>query len=147
MTKKTGDWLVPFKGRNESGIYNQNFLWRYGNVYVMDNHRAALWCWLQHVDPRSRHSIFHIDRHNDTLQARLDEWLANLPESLVDLTIDQYLAFSYVPDVLGRSIPVFRWDNYLSIYFALFGKKVSACYFATHREGDQPNHEHRYPPT
>ena len=43
------EWLVPFKGRNTSGIYEQNFLWRDGAVYVMDNHRAALWCWIQHL--------------------------------------------------------------------------------------------------
>lgn len=48
----SGEWLVPFKGRCYSGHYEQNFLWRHGNVYVMDNHRTALWCWLQHVDPR-----------------------------------------------------------------------------------------------
>jgi len=58
-----GEWLVDFKGRKSSGVYNQNFLWRSGSVYVMDNHRAAMWCWLQHVDPNHPHAILHIDRH------------------------------------------------------------------------------------
>ena len=58
-----GEWLVPFKGRNASGVYNRNFPWRSGTVYVMDNHRAAMWCWLQHVDPGQAHSLFHMDRH------------------------------------------------------------------------------------
>ena len=134
-----GEWLVKFKGRNASGAYNQNFLWRSGNVYVMDNHRAAMWCWLQHVDPQTAHSLFHIDRHTDTLQSRMDEWLAHLPPSW-DLTIDEYLNHSYVYDNAGSTIPVIRWDNYLSIYLALFGQNISSCYFATHDDGDKPNH-------
>jgi hypothetical protein len=135
-----GDWLVPFKGRNHSGAYAQNFLWRHDTVYVMDNHRAALWCWLQHVDPNSSHSIFHIDRHTDTLQSRLTEWLAHLPSSW-DITIDEYLAHSYEWELIGKHVtPVIRWDNYLSIYFALFGSSIDRCHFATHDDGDKPNH-------
>lgn len=60
------EWLVPFARRNASGAYNQNFLWRDGNTYVMDNHRAALWCWLQHITPGERLSLLHIDCHTDT---------------------------------------------------------------------------------
>jgi len=136
-----GEWLIPFKGRNASGAYNQNFLWRRWNVYVMDNHRAALWCWLQHVDPDSPHSIFHIDRHTDTLQSRMNEWLEHVPSSW-NIGIEEYLNHSYVPDELGVGpIPVIRWDNYLSIYLALFGQDVSACYFATHKDGDDPNYD------
>jgi hypothetical protein len=51
MTMSRGKWLVPFRGRNASKVYNQNFLWRYESVYVMDNHRAAMWCWLRHINP------------------------------------------------------------------------------------------------
>ncbi|WP_197422399.1 hypothetical protein, partial [Blastomonas sp. CCH5-E3] len=40
-------WIVPFKGRNNTGVYNQNFVWNDGHLYVMDNHRAAAWCWAQ----------------------------------------------------------------------------------------------------
>jgi UPF0489 domain len=135
-----GEWLVIFKGRNTSGAYNQNFLWRCGNVYVMDNHRAAMWCWLQHINPNTAHSLFHIDRHTDTLQSRLDEWLAHSPPSWA-LTADQYLTHSYVFPETGNTIPVIRWDNYLSIYLALFGANISTCYFATHDDGDKPNYD------
>jgi hypothetical protein len=138
-----GEWLVEFKGRNPSGAYNQNFLWKRGNVYVMDNHRAALWCWLQHIHPGSSHSIFHIDRHTDTLTSRLDEWLRHLPPSW-KLTIKEYLEHSYHPCDFGNSrmSPVFRWDNYLSIYLASFGNFVDCCCFAIHDgDDDKPNHQ------
>lgn len=132
-----GNWIVPFRGRNYSGAYSQNFLWNDGPVYVMDNHRAALWCWLQKLDLKSKHSIIHIDRHTDTLQSRIDEWLKHLPSSW-DLTIDEYLNHEYKWEM--GSVPVIRWDNYLSIYFAQFGKNIDHCYFATHNDGDKPNY-------
>jgi hypothetical protein len=136
-----GQWLVPFKGRNPSGAFNQNFLWRHGSVYVMDNHRAALWCWLQHIDPHAPHSIFHMDRHTDTLQSRLDEWRAHLPETWA-LSIEEYLVHSYPLKALGeeRTLPLFSWDNYLSIYFDQFGGSIDHCFFAIHEDGDKPNH-------
>ena len=74
------EWIVPFTGRNHSGATEQNSLCRSGNVYVMDNHRAALWCWLQELDLSKPHSLIHIDRHTDTLQSQMDQWLENLPD-------------------------------------------------------------------
>jgi hypothetical protein len=135
-----GEWLVNFKGRNPSGAFALNFLWRHGNVYVMDNHRAAMWCWMQHVDPRMPHSLFHIDRHTDMLQSRLEEWLAHMPPTW-NLSIDDYLKRKYVLEDSGDTVPVFGWDNYLSIYLALFGGNIASCYFATQHEGDKPNYE------
>ena len=64
-----GEWLVPFKGRNDSGACDLNFLWRSGSLYVMDNHRAASWCWLQHSGPEGNANVVHIDAHYDTAGA------------------------------------------------------------------------------
>jgi hypothetical protein len=115
MTMPRDEWLVPFKGRNASEVYYQNFLWRYGSVYVMDNHRAAMWCWLQHVDPGQPHSLFHMDQHYDCLPS--PEWLESCPEDLRGLSIDEYLKFDYAPNDsnYGERASLFRWDNYLSI--------------------------------
>jgi len=51
---------------------------------------------------------------------------------------------SYQADTPSGKIytPVFRWDNFLSIYFSVFGKHIAECYFATHDDGDKPNHTH-----
>jgi hypothetical protein len=134
-----GTWIVPFKGRNQSGPYNQNFLWRDSSIYVMDNHRAALWCWIQELDLNSPHSILHIDRHTDTLQLPTEEWLKNLPLSW-ELTIEGYLHQTCKANDLLGDVPVFRWDNYLSIYFAKFSSAIKSCYFATHENGDAPDY-------
>lgn len=133
-----GNWIVPFAGRGETGVFGQNFIWRSGNLFVMDNHRAAAWCWSQCVDISNLHALVHIDRHNDTLQSQLETWLELLPAG-IPATIEDYLGLTQ--DIgFGIDPPVFRWDNYLSIYLALAGEKVGAAYFATHREGDDPNH-------
>jgi UPF0489 domain len=93
--KPPDDWIVPFKGRNTSGFFEQNFLWKSGDVYVMDNHRAALWCWLQHIAPEKKHSIFHIDRHYDTLKC--DRWVPHLPTNW-KMSIEEYLEYPFVDD-------------------------------------------------
>jgi hypothetical protein len=136
-----GEWLVPFKGRNPCGTYNQNFLWRHKSLYVMDNHRAAMWCWLQHINPRSAHSLLHMDWHADALQSWLEEWLKYCPESVEKLSINEYLALTYPHAGLGHT-PLFRWDNYLSIYLARYGQALSRFQVLTHGDGDKPNHPH-----
>jgi hypothetical protein len=134
----TAEWIVPFKGRNSTGVYRQNFLWRSDNVFVMDNHRAAAWCWSQCVDPSSDHALVHIDRHWDALSSQLDTWLFLLSNGIPG-SIDDYLAIAQDLDFGGKA-PLFRWDNYLSIYLALTGQKVTKSFFATHGDGDRPNH-------
>lgn len=111
-----GEWLVPFRGRNHSGAFTQNFLWKRQNVYVMDNHRAALWCWLQHIDPKQPYSLFHMDQHYDTLASRMTTWLDNLPPDWA-LGIDEYLErkvkYQDIPQPLlcsaGTIIYPFSW--------------------------------------
>jgi len=134
----TANWIVPFKGRNGTGVYQQNFLWRSGNVFVMDNHRAAAWCWSQCVDPSADHALVHIDRHWDALSSQLDTWLSLLPNGIPG-SIEDYLTMTQDLDFGGRA-PLFRWDNYLSIYLALTGQRVIKSFFATYGEGDLPKH-------
>lgn len=136
------EWLVPFRGRNHSGWFDQNFLWRHKNVYVMDNHRAAFWCWLQHTSIRTLNiRCFIWTDITNTLQSRMDEWLNSLPPSW-DITVDEYLNHSHIPEGFdNKPIPVFNWGNYLSIYLACFGKSVKRAVFATHDDGDRPNYE------
>ena len=137
MPDTDANFIFPFRGRNKSGIYEQNLLWKSGSVYVMDNHRAALWCWLQELDLNQPHSLFHIDQHNDCLQSKLCEWVKNLPSW--SSSVHHYLDHSYNAED-GEAL-VIRSDNYLSIYLHEFGRNLSACCFATHSCGDPPNHD------
>jgi hypothetical protein len=133
------EWLVDFRGQNRSGLLN--FLWRRGSVYVMDNHRVALWCWLQHIDPRTPHSLFHIDQHYDTLQSELER--EYLPAW--DIGLNEYLNHRYRIEggPCSELINLFRWDNYLAIYFDTFGESIKDACFATHGKGQEPNFQIR----
>lgn len=132
-----GTWHVPFRGRHYSGPVTQNLLWQSGNVYVMDNHRAAMWCWLRHIPPAAKHSLFHIDRHTDTLQSRLESDRQHYPANWFDLAIEDYLALTFPPP--ENTLPLIRWDTYLAIYLDVFGGQIDGCIFATHDCGDKPN--------
>jgi hypothetical protein len=130
--------LIPFRGKRYSGSVNQNLLWRDGNVFLMDNHRAALWCWQQEIDLyETRHSILHIDRHTDCLGANLDAHLAAMPD-LRGLSIEDYLNATVA--LSGGNVPLFRWDNYLSIHLKEFSKQVSVLRSVDHEDGDAPDH-------
>lgn len=131
-------WLVPFKGRNHSGCYKQNFLWKKDNVYIMDNHRAALWCWLQHLSEVEKVNFFHIDKHTDTLLSRLNEWVAACPD-VRSISIEDYLSLVH-ERVINMDIPLFRWDNYASIFLEKYKNLVGKCIFSTHGDGDEPNY-------
>ena len=132
------NWLVPFKGRQSSGVWDQNFLWGHKSVYIMDNHRAALWCWLQHLKNGEKYNLFHIDRHYDTLNIQIRELNSPIPD-LKEIGIDDYLAIEQ--KTASGAFPLIRWDNYLSIFFELYGKQVEEYIFATHEEGNEPKWE------
>lgn len=131
-----GEWIVPMRERGSSHAFDLNFLWHSERLYVMDNHRAALWCWLQHLPGAQQWQLFHVDRHYDTLRSRLDQWLALFPTG--PTTLQEYLSLSQ--SIGGISCPVVSWDNYLSIFLARNGDKLSRALFATAREGDRPQH-------
>jgi hypothetical protein len=135
--KVAGEWIIEFEGRNHTGAYQQNLLWRSDNLFVMDNHRAAAWCWNYIFGQCVDQVLVHIDRHNDALQSQLSEWLRHLPGG-IPASINGYLALTY--PIAGNPIPLFRWDNYLSIYLALQGAHVRELILATQGEGDFPNH-------
>lgn len=131
-----GEWIMPLMKRGRSGTCDLNFLWRSERLYVMDNHRAALWCWLQHLPEAPKWQLLHIDRHYDTLRSQLDEWLELMPDNSVSLS--EHLGLKQTID--GTECPVIRWDNYLSIFLARHGDRVPLALFATAQEGDKPHH-------
>lgn len=132
-------WLVPFKGRNSSNAYNQNFLWKHDSIYIMDNHRAALWCWLQHFSNNETVHLFHIDQHYDTLTSNITDWVKASP-NFRNLTVEEFLMTCYNVDDDG-CVEIVRWDNYLSLFLALFPSCIKDKVFCTHcRENNNTPH-------
>lgn len=129
------NWLVPFKGRNYSMYVQQNFLWRHKSIYIMDNHRAALWCWFQNIQKDKKYNLFHIDRHYDTLYSNIDIWTSNIP-NLWEIGIQDYLEFRYKHN--KQEGYLFSYQNYLSIFLHSFKNIVDKACFVTHNEGSKP---------
>lgn len=130
------DWIIPFQGRNSSSAVVQNFLWRTDNIYIMDNHRAALWCWLQHMSSESQYSVFHIDAHYDCARTVREGDIAKLP-NLACIDFQDYLDISEV-GLIGGNVPLIRWDNYLYLFERLYRSQIADYFFATHGIGDNP---------
>lgn len=132
--KRDAEWIVPFQGRNTSLGLNQNFLWRQGNIYLMDNHRAAAWCWAQHEISLGPHSIMHLDAHYDAAPIREESAKDLAP--LNSLEFEEYSSIMFDdPDI---QVPLFTWDNYNSLYQAIHGSNVESWLFSTHKIGSAP---------
>lgn len=115
-----------------SGKLNINFLYNSDNIYIMDNHLCAAWCWLQKIDTDKIYNLIHIDRHNDLLFP-IPTIKEDLIEDNIDLQKISFLEYLSLNEKNNESFTfqLFRWDNYILsidyIYPKLFGEK----YFIT----------------
>ena len=133
--------IITFKGRNTSTHNNLNLLFQNEKTFIMDNHLAASWCWLQKIDKTKKYNLLHIDRHYDLLQSQIDLWIEAIEDQNIDLakiSIDELLAIKYhfKESATSDSFPLFRWDNYLTIFHRLFPNIIGSATFATHKDGD-----------
>jgi len=117
-----------------------NFVFKRDNIYVMDNHLAASWCWMDCIDIGAVYNLFHIDRHYDLLHFpnTVQTQIVDVGIQLNSLTLNEYVALRQ-PMAGSPDAALFRWDNYIGnlnlVYPNLFGFK----YFATHNEGTPLN--------
>lgn len=131
-------WHIPLASRRSSSREQVNFLYQQENIYVSDNHRVAMWCWLRHLEAGDRVSLFHIDRHSDTLQSNLALWLEALPP-LDGLSLADYLRASW--HFNGSEVPLIHWGNYLSIFLARYADCLDTLFWSQiPPTGDPPNH-------
>jgi hypothetical protein len=136
------NWLLPFAGRNESYVWNLNFLWKKDNIYIMDNHLVALWCWLKEINLSDKYKLLHIDRHYDT--ANDGRYLPSVKlENLFNITLDEYFSLSY-SSPNGEKYPVFQHDNYMWPLFPGNGSPVTEFIFATHNDDEPPDFDEYY---
>lgn len=129
------------KGKKHSGTFDLNLLCNENKLYIMDNHLAASWCWLQKLDLEKQYNLLHIDRHYDLLNSQLDWWVDSLRQQNFDMktiTINQLtdLRYSSSDMATNDTYQIFRWDNYLTILNRLYPNLIASNTFATHKDGD-----------
>jgi len=127
--------IIKFKGQNISWVKDLNLLGKEKNIYIMDNHSAALWCWLQEIDLKKKYNILHVDAHYDTMSSRIDTWLKYLPVNLKELGIDKYLSLKFYDEDFRDGYEILRWDNYFPIFHRLCKENINHYHFFTHKIG------------
>lgn len=130
-----GTWHIPWRERGRSGPVHDSFLWQDDRLYVMDNHRLALWCWWQHLDESPRWSFHHIDRHFDALWQIYNPWPEHFrPEHRTDLDAFRRATF----ETGDGPFELYRWDAITSALWSLHRNVLTDVSFATANEGDAP---------
>lgn len=96
------------------GAYDRlKFLWMSDNapIYIMDNHLAAAWCWMQECNIIEKYNFMHIDQHADLGvrgYAKDIEIIRNNPH----LSLEDYCELTYSnPCGTYKS---FQCDNYIT---------------------------------
>jgi hypothetical protein len=133
----TAQWIIPFKGRNKSWSYHINFLWNAEKIYIMDNHRGALPCWLKEINKDLHYRLFHIDAHSDCAKYGNKSLLKLLPDE-PNISIPDLLDIKHP----GESFPLIRWDNYIEIILDKYPGIFSKIFMATHEDLSTTNFKH-----
>jgi len=120
-------FLILLKNRGESASSTDNFLWRDKNIFVMDNHRLALWCWFQAMKKGQRYNLFHIDAHPDMSESALKYF----SHDLWSMSLEDFRT-TWQEDI---NMPLFRWDNYIEIFLQKYPAQVGHTVSATHHLG------------
>tara|TARA_R110002020_G_scaffold402129_1_gene612318 strand:+ start:389 stop:1105 length:717 start_codon:yes stop_codon:yes gene_type:complete len=127
-------WIFKKEKIGNSGCYEENFLFKEGKFYIMDNHRSASWCWLREVDLKKNYNLFHIDRHYDLLENLSIDVVNKVRPELLN---ENYSKYSNAV-ILENKFPIVRFDNYILLIDLLFPNLFSKKYFATHEDGTYP---------
>jgi hypothetical protein len=125
---KTGH-VIPYSGQNYSGATSCNLLWHCDNIFIMDNHRLALWCWLSFLKNQKQAqsvNLLHLDAHYDCgpIVSTLNR------DQLESLSISDYMSLE---DHQGEKL--IKWDNYLSLFFKIYQENIAHSVAFTHRIG------------
>ena len=113
-----------------------NFLWKADRLplYIMDNHLAAAWCWMQECNVDESYQFFHIDRHNDLGTLAPYICYQHLKEN-PRVSLDDYTGIRN-PNATLQDRPAFTWDNYINQTIQLFPDWFRKCLYATHSRLD-----------
>ncbi|MDV0446304.1 hypothetical protein MsAg5_01340 [Methanosarcinaceae archaeon Ag5] len=124
-----------------------NLLFNRGNIYVMDNHLAAAYVWLQKLDASKDYNYFHIDQHYDLGGPFPKDLLGNYPKLISDnqkMDLDSFIDLKFEGNPLHRC-QLFQWDNYISLVYQVFPQWFKRRIFSCHGYRDRHLASYAYP--
>ncbi len=123
--------LIPLVELGSSFSEKVNFLYQYDNLYIMDNHRLAAWCWAQKVDKNLKYKVVHIDKHCDALGNQMESWLKEIKKDLKDLSLQEYLDLKFQKG--NDDFKVFNWTNYIPLFYHFYKENIWDFDFYVHQ--------------
>lgn len=129
-------WLKKSESLGESLHENVNILYKENNIYVMDNHLCAAWCWLDSITIENSYNFIHIDRHYDLLgfPYTIKTQIIDQNIKLENLSFDEFRELKQLGGA-GEEWPMFRWDNYIINLHLALPTLFNTTYFATQYDG------------
>lgn len=124
-------WLIEPQlniKESKSGIDNLNLLMQQDNIFVMDNHLAAGWCWLHILKQDVSYNFYHIDQHFDLCDNAPREIIE--PINHLPITLSDYCRLSYSSHL--TTLKAFTWDNYIKQVQYFYSHWFQVCHFACH---------------
>ena len=116
-------WIYRKNPLEESGCCNMNLLYNVDKFYIMDNHLAAAWCWVQKIDQSKRYGLFHIDRHYDILNNLGDNCINENRDILTSNDFNTYYSLNGDYDM-----PIMSFDNYIDTFNRLWRIQLANAY-------------------
>lgn len=109
------------KSLKEDRRFEQCFVWKADGlpIYIMDNHRVALWCWYQEMNNENNLRLIHIDNHPDLSPLGVScDCVKDI--NLDELKIDEYLNQSHNlknnHEHINEKIPILSNENFLTFF-------------------------------
>lgn len=121
------------KGVQKSSISGLNYVANSENIYVMDNHLAAIWCW-DKLPKDKNYTIIHIDAHYDFGASPPDTFMYG-DIDLTSTAIEDLASFKH-----SSGYQYFMWDNYIHLFNDKYPNLINEFISITQRLG------HNYTP-
>lgn len=116
-------WIREIKKEYLNNLWGASdilkFLWKSDDapIYIMDNHLAAAWCWMQECKIDEEYNFMHIDQHSDLGVrgfAKDIEFVRTNPR----ITLEEYCNITYFNGI--GSHKSFQCGNYITACHFLF---------------------------
>lgn len=116
-------------GKQKSLEDTLNYFAQMDNIYIMDNHLAAIWCW-DKIPKEKNITLVHIDAHYDLGYSPPG---GSIYQTLDLTTVPVYKLVDYKHDM---GYYHFLWDNYIHVFNDKYPKLINEFISITHRLGN-----------
>ncbi len=114
--------LILLKEKSGSKTGEDSFLYFFSEqkIYIMNNHRLSLWCWLNFINKNNftKHTLIYIDQHIDCRCTDFDKRYKKFLKNINELKIlDKFRKLKY--DSNFGKLALIDWGNFLAFVIKL----------------------------